>query len=101
MVVLDQSIDTSTPAGRLLFNVLGSIAQFELDVIRERTAVGVAAARRRGARFGRPKALSPEASARVARMSRSGQSVRYIATMLGVGKSTIAAEVARLRSASA
>jgi DNA invertase Pin-like site-specific DNA recombinase len=101
LVVLDQAIDTSTPSGRLLFHVLGSIAEFERDLIRERTAAGVAAARRRGARFGRPKALSPEASARVARMARSGQSVRYIAAMLGVGKSTIAAEVARLRSANA
>jgi DNA invertase Pin-like site-specific DNA recombinase len=56
LVVLDQSIDTTTPAGRLLFHVLGSIAEFERDLIRERTAAGMRAASRRGARIGRPEA---------------------------------------------
>ena len=46
LVVLDQAIDTSTPAGRLLFHVLGSIAEFERDLIRERTSAGMKAARR-------------------------------------------------------
>src|SRR5271157_2783951 len=56
LVVLDQAIDTSTPAGRLLFHVLGSIAEFERDLIRERTEAGIRAAKRRGARIGRPQA---------------------------------------------
>jgi len=59
LVVLDQAIDTTTPAGRLLFNVLGSIAEFERDLIRERTTAGLAAARRRGATLGRPRAFGP------------------------------------------
>src|SRR5215472_15063781 len=54
LVVLDQAIDTSTPSGRLLFHVLGSIAEFERDLIRERTSAGMRAAKRRGARIGRP-----------------------------------------------
>ncbi len=50
LIVVDQGIDTSTPAGRLLFNVLAAIGEFELDLIRERTKAGLAAARRRGKR---------------------------------------------------
>jgi DNA invertase Pin-like site-specific DNA recombinase len=48
LIVVDQGIDTSTPSGRLLFNVLGSIAEFERDLIRERTRAGLKAARKRG-----------------------------------------------------
>jgi len=62
LVVLDQSIDTSTPAGQLLFHVLGSIAEFERDLIRERTSAGMRAAKRRGARIGRPEAASTASS---------------------------------------
>ncbi len=95
LVVLDQAIDTSTPSGRLLFNVLGSIAEFERDLIRERTAAGLAAARRRGKRLGRPRALaSRDARNRARRLRRSGKSIREIARVLGVGRSTVARELA-------
>src|SRR5271165_6072565 len=47
LVVLDQAIDTTTPAGRLMFHVLGSLAEFERDLIAERTRDGLAAARAR------------------------------------------------------
>ena len=53
LVVFDQAIDTSTSAGRLLFNILGSIAEFERDLIRERTRFGMAAAKWSGKRVGR------------------------------------------------
>ena len=55
LIVTDQGIDTSTPAGRLLFNVLAAIGEFELDLIRERTRAGLRAARKRGRRLGRPR----------------------------------------------
>jgi DNA invertase Pin-like site-specific DNA recombinase len=48
LVVLDQAIDTTTPAGKLIFHVLGAIAEFERDLITERTMDGLAAARARG-----------------------------------------------------
>ncbi len=96
LVVLDQAIDTSTPAGRLLFNVLGSIAEFERDLARERTAAGMQAAKRRGRHVGRPRA----AVDRVALVSaiRAGASVSEHARALGVSRATarklVAAEVA-------
>ena len=94
-MVLDQAIDSSTPSGRLLFNVLGSIAEFERDLIRERTVAGLTAARRRGKRLGRPRALaSRTARSRVKRLRRSGKSIREIARLLRVGRSTVARELA-------
>ncbi len=83
-----QSIDTSTPSGRLLFNVLASIGEFERDLIRERVAAGLAAAKRRGAKIGRPKAMDARAVARARRLRQSGHSVRLIAERLGVSVGT-------------
>jgi len=90
LVVLDQAIDTATPSGRLLFNVLGSIAEFERDLIRERTRDGLEAARRRGSRMGRPAALDAEGVARARRLRASGHSLRAIAGLLEVGLGTVA-----------
>lgn len=89
LVVLDQAIDTSVPAGRLLFNILGCISEFERDLIKERVAAGVKAAKKRGVRFGRPAVLTPEQRRRVARLRASGHSIRGIAETLGVGKGTV------------
>jgi len=87
LVVLDQSIDTSTPAGRLLFHVLGSIAEFERDLIRERTAAGMRAAKRRGARIGRPEAAVDRLE--LVHGIRAGASVSALARQLGVSRPTI------------
>ncbi len=89
LVVLDQDINTATPAGRLLFNVLGSIAEFERDLIRERVSAGMAAAKKRGVPLGRPVVLDAKRIARARRLRGSGHSVRAIATKLGVGSSTV------------
>lgn len=55
---LSESIDTTTPGGRLIFHIFGAVAQFERDVISERTKAGLKAARARGARGGRRPKLS-------------------------------------------
>ncbi len=55
---LQESIDTTTPGGKLVFHVFGALAEFERDLIRERTNAGLASARARGRKGGRPKALS-------------------------------------------
>jgi len=56
--VIDQQIDTSTAAGRLLVTMLGSIAEFENDLRRDRQADGISLARKNGVKFGRKKALT-------------------------------------------
>lgn len=89
LVVLDQGLDTTTPVGRLMFHVLGAIAEFERDLIRERTRAGLAVARRRGKLIGRRPALQGEALARARRLLGAGRSVRYVAALLGVSKSTV------------
>jgi DNA invertase Pin-like site-specific DNA recombinase len=86
LVVLDQAIDTSTPSGRLLFHVLGSIAEFERDLIRERTAAGMRAAKRRGARIGRPEAAVDRDA--LAQGISEGASVSELARRLGVSRPT-------------
>ena len=94
LIVVDQGIDTSTPAGRLLFNVLAAIGEFELDLIRERVEAGVKSAKRRGVRFGRPRLLDDQQRARIRRLRASGSSLRSIARLMGVSKSLVAKELA-------
>ncbi len=96
LVVLDQAIDTTTPSGRLLFHVLGAIAEFERDLIRERTRAGMRAARRRGKRIGRPRAISGSATFALERALSEGRSVRSLARELGVSRATVTAEARRL-----
>lgn len=60
---LNDNIDTSTPQGRLIFNIFASLSEFEKDLIKERTNAGLAAARARGRIGGRPRGLSREAEA--------------------------------------
>jgi len=89
LIATDQGIDTSTASGRFLFNVLGSVAELERDLIRERTVAGLAAAKRRGKRLGRRPTLDGDAIDRARRMRAAGQSVRYVAGVLGVSKSAV------------
>src|SRR3989441_9806091 len=55
---LTENIDTTTSGGKLIFHIFGALAEFERDIIRERTLAGLQAARARGRRGGRPKALT-------------------------------------------
>jgi DNA invertase Pin-like site-specific DNA recombinase len=55
---LTESIDTTTSGGKLIFHIFGALAEFEREIIRERTNAGLSAARARGRKGGRPKALS-------------------------------------------
>src|SRR2546429_6598125 len=55
---LTENIDTTTSGGKLIFHIFGALAEFERDIIRERTQAGLLAARARGRRGGRPKALT-------------------------------------------
>src|SRR5690242_8381263 len=63
---LTEQIDTTTPGGKLLFHLMGALAEFERDLIRERTNVGLAAARARGRVGGRPRKLKTKGTAFIA-----------------------------------
>ncbi|SFH39386.1 recombinase family protein [Sulfitobacter dubius] len=87
---LAEDIDTTTPAGRLVFHVFASIAQFERERIAERTKEGLAAARRRGRVGGRPPALSKERRAEVQRMrDQEGRGIGELARLFQVSPNTI------------
>jgi DNA invertase Pin-like site-specific DNA recombinase len=102
LVVLDQAIDTTTPAGRLLFNVLSSIAEFERDLIRERVRAGQAAAKRRGVKFGRPEVVvGRQNRERIRRLRDAGQTLEAIAKLLGVSRRTVSRVLAQRGSSAA
>jgi DNA invertase Pin-like site-specific DNA recombinase len=89
LVVRDQAIDTSTSTGKLTFHVLAALAEFERDLIRERTHAGLELARKRGKRFGRPLATDARQRKRIIRLRASGNSLRVIAERVGVGRGTV------------
>jgi DNA invertase Pin-like site-specific DNA recombinase len=87
LMVKDQAIDTSTPAGKLMFHILGAVAEFERDLISERTKAGLEAARKRGAKIGRPRReLDLEAAGK---MLDIGETVSEIARKFGVPRTTL------------
>jgi DNA invertase Pin-like site-specific DNA recombinase len=81
--------NTTTHAGKLIMTVSAGIAEFERDLIRERTSTGREAARRRGIHFGRPRKLNPEQTKLARRLIDEGQSVRQIADTFNVHTATI------------
>ncbi len=81
-----EGMDTSTPAGELLFNIVGSLAQFERALLIERTNAGIAAARQRGTVLGRKHALTPEKLRAADRALSDGESA---ARALGVDRATL------------
>jgi DNA invertase Pin-like site-specific DNA recombinase len=82
-----ESLDLSTPAGKLMFHVIAAMAQFERDLIRERTKAGVAFARSKGKRIGRPR-LAVQ-STEVHRLLAAGHSLRAIGRQLGVSEGSV------------
>jgi DNA invertase Pin-like site-specific DNA recombinase len=90
---LHDPVDTTTPHGRLTFNLFASLAEFERDLIRERTQAGLTAARARGRNGGRPKGITPQAEATamaVETLYREGKlTTRQIASKLSISKSTL------------
>lgn len=86
---LTETIDTTTPTGRLVFHIFGALGQFERDLIRERTGAGLKAAAARGRKGGRPIALTPEKAARARQLIASGLNVREAAARVKVSKSAL------------
>lgn len=86
---LTEAIDTSTPGGKLVFHMFGALAEFEHNLLKERTAAGLAAARARGRIGGRPTALTPAKYRQALKMREDGVPVGEIAEVLGIGRSTL------------
>src|SRR4030095_3738026 len=85
-VSLSESIDTSTPMGKMIFTVLGAVAELERNLIRERVAMGIARARKQGKQLGRPKRIFDKDKARAMLKT---MSVREVARLLGVSRGVI------------
>ncbi len=87
---LTESIDTTTSGGKLVFHIFGALAEFERELIRERTQAGLAAARARGRHGGRPTVMPPDKVATARQMYESKDfTVEAIARVLGVSRASI------------
>src|SRR5207253_4732714 len=87
---LTESFDTTTPAGKMAFQMLGAVAEFERNIIRERSIAGLEVARANGVRFGRLPALNDSQAKRLATRWATGKySKAELATMFGVSVSTV------------
>ncbi len=86
-VSLQEGIDTSTPMGRMVFSIMGALAEFEKNLIRERVMAGLETAKRKGKVLGRPKTAVDVQ--RALRLRDEGMSWRRVAKALGVDQSTL------------
>jgi len=93
---LTDGIDTTTAGGRLVFHIMGALAEFERDLIQERTKAGLRAARKRGKRLGRPPILTIAqiAHAKTA-IEAKRETVSGMAEILGVNRSTLQRAISR------
>jgi DNA invertase Pin-like site-specific DNA recombinase len=89
-VSLSENIDTTTAGGRLVFHMMGALAEFERALIAERSKAGMIAARKRGKHVGRPRKLKPEQIRHAKEMVKSGQqTVTGMAELYEVDRSTM------------
>ena len=89
LVLHEQAIDTTTPAGRMFFQVTGAFAEFERGMIRSRVMAGLERARARGVRLGRPRTGAKVEAAIRMRLA-SGEGIKKVARVVGVGNGTVA-----------
>ena len=95
---LQESIDTTTPGGKLVFHIFGALAEFERNLIRERTRAGLEAARARGRKGGRPKRLAATQRALAVELyEKKKLPVEEICRTVGISKPTLYAYVAEAR----
>jgi len=93
---LTEAVDTTTAAGRMMMQMLGSFAEFERSMVRERTRAGLAAARDRGVKVGRPAKLSPHQQQEIIRTVRAGsKTAADAARLFGLHRSSITRLLAR------
>jgi DNA invertase Pin-like site-specific DNA recombinase len=93
---LTEQMDTTTPQGEFLFHVFGALAQFERSLIQERVQAGLAAARRRGRRGGRPVAIDGEKLGAVITALDGGATKAAVCRTFGIKRSTLIDSLARI-----
>jgi DNA invertase Pin-like site-specific DNA recombinase len=93
---LTEQMDTTTPQGEFLFHIFGSLAQFERCLIQERVQAGLAAARRRGRRGGRPASIDPEKLAAVIAALDGGATKAAVCRTFVIKRSTLIDSLARI-----
>lgn len=89
LVITTSGIDTRSPTGRLIFGILGSVAEFERSMIKERQEAGIRAAKARGTKFGPKRKASDEQIAMIRASRAKGETMRQISHRLAIPKSTI------------
>src|SRR6266699_4585348 len=101
-ISLTEKIDTTTPGGKLIFHLMGALAEFERDLIRERTNAGLAAARARGRIGGRPRKLKTNGKVALAQRMFTDQShfLPEICAALGISRATLYRYVREAKRAS-
>ena len=87
--VLDQSIDTSDATGRLLFNMLGAIAQFETEIRAERQLDGINKAKAKGVQFGKKKSLSPTKIKELKKKRKTGVLIKDLMKEYSLSKASV------------
>lgn len=96
---ISDSVDTTSAGGRLVFHIMGSLAEFERNLISERTRAGMASARSRGASVGRRRALTPAQVAHAGLLIEGGESPSVVARSLGCGRSTLYRAILPIKAA--
>ena len=87
---LQEAIDTTSSGGKLIFHIFGALAEFERNLIRERTMAGLSAARARGRKGGRPKSLDPhQRDVAVMLYHQKKKTVKEICSIMGISKPTL------------
>jgi DNA invertase Pin-like site-specific DNA recombinase len=90
---LTEAVDTETPTGRAMWQMVGVLAELERSLIQERTKAGREAAMKRGVKMGRKPKLSPQQVAHARKLIKKGESPAVVAKLLGVARSTLYASL--------
>jgi DNA invertase Pin-like site-specific DNA recombinase len=96
VIVIDQGIDTSTPAGRLQRNMLAALAEFERELILERTRVGIARAHALGKKLGAPRKIPESVAREVRARHEEGESLRMISQRMNIKLGAVRSVLRRL-----
>ncbi len=88
LYVHQQAINTSTPAGRMIFSIFSALGEYERELIRERVNAGLSRAKAQGKKLGRPSNVNEDTALRVTTLRRSGLSIQKIAKQLRIGVGT-------------